>query len=227
VDQASILIISDDAEFCRAVTSRWQSERKVPGFTTASSDVALGFDPESFHLAIVGGLQPKALSVVLEAMEATGKRVLFITSDAQQMQLVRNRWPGTVVLRQHEHWLETLMLVAGEALQRAEATSRARRSESAKAVLERQATLGRYMLEMRHPLNNALTSILGNSELMLLEPGTHSASELAQIETIRNMALRVHEILQRFSSLEAELKVTEKQAETGLSTKSQGAATGA
>ena len=35
----------------------------------------------------------------------------------------------------------------------------------------RHATLGRYMLEMRPSINNALTSVLGNADLLLLEPG--------------------------------------------------------
>src|SRR4029077_16850631 len=80
------------------------------------------------------------------------------------------------------------------------------------ATLERQATLGRYMLEMRHNMNNALTSVLGNSDLLLLEPGSQSAQTRAQIETIRNMTLRIHEIMQRFSSLEKEMNVVAQQA---------------
>ena len=35
----------------------------------------------------------------------------------------------------------------------------------------------------------------------------------AQIETIRNMTLRIHEIMQRFSSLEKEMNVVAQQAE--------------
>ena len=65
---------------------------------------------------------------------------------------------------------------------------------------------------MRHTMNNALTSVLGNAELLLLEPGAFSAGVRSQIDTIRNMALRLHEILQRFSSLEKELTFVEKQA---------------
>ena len=30
---ASVLILSDDPEFARAVLARWQSEKKVPAFT--------------------------------------------------------------------------------------------------------------------------------------------------------------------------------------------------
>ena len=62
------------------------------------------------------------------------------------------------------------------------------------------------MAEMRHNINNALTSILGNADLELLEPGL-PANVIAQADTIRNMALRLHEIFQRFSSIEKELAV--------------------
>ena len=79
------------------------------------------------------------------------------------------------------------------------------------AHLKRNATLGQYVIDMRHAMNNALTSVLGNSELLLLEPGAFSASVQSQLDTIRNMALRLHEILQRFSSLEKELVFIEKQ----------------
>jgi signal transduction histidine kinase len=70
--------------------------------------------------------------------------------------------------------------------------------------------LGRYILEMRHSLNNALTSILGNSELLLLEPGSRSTDERVQIETIRDMSLRIHEVLRRFSSLDKEMNMVAK-----------------
>jgi signal transduction histidine kinase len=81
------------------------------------------------------------------------------------------------------------------------------------------------MLEMRHSLNNALTSVLGNSELLLLDPGQLSAAARSQIETIRNMSLRMHEVMQRFSSLEKELKVVERQVagETRAKSRSAGA----
>jgi signal transduction histidine kinase len=223
VDQPSILIISDDAELSRTVTGRWQSERTVPSFTLMSSDVCLGFDPDTFHLAIAGGLRPQALSVVLEAMNAADKRVLFVSEDAHLMQTVRDRWPGIATLRQQENWLDTLVLVAGEILHRAEAEAEAYRFAQINASLERQALLGRYMLEMRHTLNNTLTSVLGNSELLLLEPGSLSAGARSQIETIRNMSLRMHEILQRFSSLEKELTVVDRQAEKESGARSQAA----
>jgi len=219
VDQATVLIISDDADFSREVTSRWQSERSVPGFTLMSSDIGFAFDPENFQLAIAGRIRTQALSVVLEAMDAAGKRVIFASDSLSTLQTVRDRWPRILPLRQQEGWLDTLMLVASESLFRARAEARAYRAEHANATAESQATLGRYMLEMRHAFNDALTSVLGNSELLLLEAGSLSAESRSQLATIRNMSLRMHEILQRFSSLEKELCIVEKQA--GRETKSE------
>ena len=223
MDQPSVLIISDDAEFARAVTARWQSERTVPAFTLMGSDICLGLDPDTFQLAIVGGLRPQALSVVLEAMDAAGKRMVFVSEDARVVQTVRDRWPGIATLRQQENWLDTLVLVAGETLRRVSAEADARQFQQTNVLLERQAHLGRYMLEMRHTLNNTLTSVLGNSELLLLEPGSLSAGARSQIETIRNMSLRMHEILQRFSSLEKELAVVDRQAGKESGARSQAA----
>jgi hypothetical protein len=58
----------------------------------------------------------------------------------------------------------------------------------------------------------------------LLEPETLSAGARSQIETVRNMALRMHEILQRFSSLEKELTVIERQIEKASTSKALKAA---
>jgi signal transduction histidine kinase len=83
------------------------------------------------------------------------------------------------------------------------------------------------MLDVRHTLNNALTSVLGNSELLLLEPEALPVAELSQIETIRNMALRMHEILQRFSSIEKELNAVEQQAKNDARIRVRAAKAGA
>jgi signal transduction histidine kinase len=213
VDAPTVLIISDEAEFSRRVTARWQMERTVPAFTMLSGDLWPRFAVDVFDVAIVGDLRRELLSVVLEPLHSTSQPIFCVCRDASTAQLVRERWPRIAILRPSEHWLETLVLAASEAVHRSRSESRARSAELACASLERQATLGRYMLEMRHNLNNALTSVLGNSDLLLLEPGSLSAQTRAQIETIRNMTLRIHEIMQRFSSLEKEMNVAAQQAE--------------
>jgi signal transduction histidine kinase len=213
VQAPTVLIISDEVDFTRRVTARWQMERNVPTFTLLSGDLWPRFAVDVFDVAIVGELRRDLLSVVLEPLHSTGRPVFCVCHDAATGQLVHERWPRVALLRPSEHWLETLVLAASEAVHRSRAEARARTAEAACATLDRQAMLGRYMLEMRHNLNNALTSVLGNSDLLLLEPGSLSAQTRAQIETIRNMTLRIHEIMQRFSSLEKEMNVVAQQAE--------------
>src|SRR5581483_1021181 len=212
VDTPTVLIISDDVDFSRRITARWQMERNLPTFTLLSGELWPRFAADVFDVAIVGQLRRDLLSVVLEPLHSTGQPVFCLCHDAATAQLVRERWPRVTILRPGEHWLETLVLAAAEAVHRSRSEARARAMEQSCFTMQREATLGRYMLEMRHSMNNALTSVLGNSDLLLLEPGSFSAQTRSQIETIRNMTLRIHEIMQRFSSLEKEMNVVAQQA---------------
>jgi signal transduction histidine kinase len=212
VETPTVLIISDEADFSRRITARWQMERKVPTFTLLSGELWPRFAVDIFDVAIVGQLRRELLSIVLEPLHSTGQPIFCVCEDPAVAQLIRDRWPRVTILRTGEHWLETLVLAAKEAVHRSRAESRARAAETSCSALQREAMLGKYMLEMRHNLNNALTSVLGNSDLLLLEPGSLSAQTRAQIETIRNMTLRIHEIMQRFSSLEKEMNVVAQQA---------------
>ena len=219
MDSRTVLIISDDPEFARTIMARWQSETSMPAFTVVKGDLCQKLDTDSFEVAIVGAVRPDVLASVLKALEPLTKPILFIWDGGQPVETVRASQLRVMVLRQHEGWLDALVLVVSEALRHCETLFRAIRAEEANVLLRRQATLGRYILEMHHGLNNALTSVLGNSELLLLEPDTLSASARSQIETVRNMALRMHEILQRFSSLEKELTVIERQTEKASTAK--------
>jgi signal transduction histidine kinase len=212
VDHPTVLVISDDVEFSRSITTRWQMERNVPAFTMLSGDLWPRF-VDNFEIAIVGRLRREMLSVVLEPLHSTQQPLFCLCDDAATAELVRERWPRAGVVRFEENWLNALILAGSEAVLRARSDARARFAEQSCAMLERHAMLGRYMLEMRHGLNNALTSLLGNSDLLLIEPGSLSAQARAQIETIRNMTLRIHEVMQRFSSLEKEMNVVAQQVE--------------
>ena len=136
----------------------------------------------------------------------------MILISARSTQALRSEFPRLLCLQQHEGWPDTLVLLASEVLRRVDAIARAERTEMLNVQLKCHATLGQYIIDMRHNMNNALTSVLGNAELLLLEPGAFSASVRSQLDTIRNMALRLHEILQRFSSLEKEFLFVQKQS---------------
>ena len=222
MDQATVLIISDDADFSRVVLDRWQGKRSAPAFTLMSSDVCRDLAGDGFDMAIVGAVRPEVLSAVFNSLGPAGNPVIFVrqqsTEDGGQLP------PNITVLRQQEGWLDALVLISSEILRHGETRARAHRAEEAGKALQRQAALGRYMLEVRHTLNNALTSVMGNSELLLLEPHSLSAASRSQIETIRNMGVRMHEILQRFSSIEKELNAVEQQAENEARTRVRKAA---
>ncbi|MGA9798967.1 MAG: hypothetical protein WBQ68_08140 [Terriglobales bacterium] len=216
MDQSTVLIISDDADFSRAVMDRWQGERNAPAFTLMSGDICRDLDGDGFDMAVVGAVRSDILPAALKALEPAGNPVLFVSNGVSK---IRQMQPRVSVLQQQEGWLDTLVLLSTEILRHRETLARAQRAEQSVKTLERQAALGRYMLDVRHTLNNALTSVLGNSELLLLEPGSLSVASRSQIETIRNMAVRMHEILHRFSSIEKELNAVEQQAENEARTR--------
>jgi signal transduction histidine kinase len=212
VNQRQIGIITDDADFASQVSGRWQSERVVPAFTVLRSLGASALNSEGFDLAVIDVPQTDSHRAMRRALESSGRPVILVCGSSEITQTMRRESPRTLVLTRQDGWPDFVVLLAVETLRRMDAVHRADRVEQVSAVLQRHATLGQYMIEMRHSLNNALTSVLGNSELLLLEPGAFSAGVRSQIDTMRNMSLRMHEILQRFSSLEKELTFVEQQA---------------
>jgi signal transduction histidine kinase len=212
VSQLTVLIYTDDPEFAHMIVARWQTERTVPNFRI-SSNLNWEQDKEAqFDLAIVGPLSSDDPSAALKRIDYQGRPTLYVSNRIADGVAVRAAHPRVLVLNDYEGWVNAVVLLAGEALRRVDATNRAKKAEQSVSAAQRHALLGRYMLDMRHSLNNALTSILGNSELLLLEPGKVSADVREQIETIHSMSMRLHEIIQRFTSLETEMQFAERQS---------------
>ena len=213
---ASVLILTDEADFARLLTACWQAERQAPGITVLGSDLWKDHESIPHDLIVVGPLRDGKLSEILHALEPAMAVILCAPADSRELGQLRSRYPRLVHVPLREDWTQTLLLVAGESLRRTEALRLARQAESKAARNEQYATLGRYMTDMKHSVNNALTSMIGNAELLLLEPGQLSKQSLAQIKTIHSMALRINEIMLRFSSLSNEMQEAENasQAET-------------
>ena len=213
---ASVLILTDETEFARLLTACWQTERQAPGITVLSSELWKDHEATPHDLVVVGPVLEGKLPSILRSLEPAAAVILCVPTDSRELGQLRSRYPRLVHIPLREDWAQTLLLVAGESLRRAEAQRLSRQSERRAAKNEQQATLGRYMIDMKHSVNNALTSMLGNAELLLLEPGQLSSQSLAQIKTIHSMALRINEIMQRFSSLASEMREAEttSQAET-------------
>jgi signal transduction histidine kinase len=213
---ASVLILTDETDFARLLTACWQAEKHAPGITVLGSDLWRDQESLSHDLVVVGPLRDGKLTEILSSLEPAAALILCAPADSRELNQLRGKYPRLLHVPLREDWTQTLLLVAGESLRRTEALRLARQAEGKAARNEQYATLGRYMTDMKHSVNNALTSMIGNAELLLLEPGQLSKQSLAQIKTIHSMALRMNEIMQRFSSLASEMKDAENasQAET-------------
>ena len=212
----SVLILSDDREFARLLTACWQVERQLPELSVLTSDLWSMEAADSSDLVVIGPLREGKLPEILRNAPPSTAVILCAPSDAKELGALRKKYPRLLHVPLREDWTQVVLLVAGESLRRAEALRLAQKAEQRATQNANQAVLGRYMVDMRHNLNNAMTSLLGNAELLLLEPGELSAQSLAQIKTIHTMALRINEVMQRFSSLASEMREVEtgSQAET-------------
>jgi signal transduction histidine kinase len=213
---ANVIILTDETEFAQLLTAGWQAERQAPRVTVLTSDLWQEQEAPARDLVVVGPVREGALTSVLRALDPSTAVILCVPADSKELGQLKAKYPRLIHVPLREDWAQTLLLVAGESLRRVEALRVARQAERTAAKNENHATLGRYMLDMKHSVNNALTSMLGNAELLLLEPGQLSSQSLAQIKTIHSMALRINEIMQRFSSLASEMLGAENtsQAET-------------
>ena len=217
LNDASVLIVSDDTEFARAVVGHWQAEPVVPEITIVTSDVWRPGSEARYDLVIVGPVRSGSASTILVPLSSlTGTAAVYVAETGENIPALQQEYPQLLLVPRQDHWTRTLLLVSIEALRRVEAMGRAQRAERLALASQRHATLGRYMLEMRPSINNALTSVLGNADLLLLEPGRASAESREQIHAIHTMALRLNEVMQRFSSLMTEMQAgeTESHAET-------------
>jgi len=205
----SVLILTDDSEFARLLSARWRAERRPPSLTVLNGLVGKASQMDRHDLVIIGPVAEGILTGILSALPATAVAILCVPAESREIHQLRLQNPRVPLIPLRDDWTQTLVLVAGESLRRVEAARQTRQALAHAVQSERDAILGRYMLEMKHNINNALTSILGNAELLLLEPGQLTAQSLQQIKTVQHMSLRLNEIMQRFSSLASEIRDAE------------------
>lgn len=212
MNASNVLIIADEPDFSKNLMARWHAERAEPAFTLMSSDLWNGSNDAQYEVAIVGPVRSGRLTPILKSLDTPTRPTICVIDDAAQFRSVREQHPRVLVLRNIEGWLDAVVAIITEAIRRVEAQVRVRKAEQSAAQNHRNATLGKYMLDMRHNLNNALTSVLGNAELLIMQPEILPTQIKDQLETIHSMSLRMHEILQRFSSLETEMNFAERQS---------------
>jgi hypothetical protein len=240
-NRPTVLILASDPAFSREITAHWQQgpaphsegpEFVVLDLSVLDEGLSNRLLESHYDLAIAdaaceekrrpahrdqgknkdrrGAFLQTPNKDLRRVLAAAGKPAIVIHSDpARGLYDIH----GAVLEMRREPGIWPVMtgLVAREILRRRHAESRAREAEQFCAAAQAEATLGRYMVEMRTNVTNALTTVLGNAELLVHEPGL-PASVVAQADAIRNMALRLHEVFQRFSSLEKELSVAARES---------------
>jgi len=209
-----LLLISDQGGFSRDVIARWQMQPHLPEFTALSTDLWQAATASSFDLAIVGDLRGGRSAEVLAQLNRSLALSIYVAGVGESAHILRREYSRLMVIPRHDAWLDTLVLLAEEILKRVEVAAHIERIEQSARATEANATLGRYMVDMRHSFNNALTSVLGNAELLLLETAALTPGMREQLETLHMMTLRLHEMMQRFTSLEQEMQCTERSAQT-------------
>jgi hypothetical protein len=228
----NVLILASDPAFAREITANWPQDSAAPSdrlsehpeFVVLEQTFSRDLAGNSYDLAIADASSPERNARIDQkdkptdnwihhlkaSLTAGGKPAIIIHSD-RGSDFYSLHGAAIELRREPGIWPAMVGLIGREILRRREAEARARESENISAKALADATLGRYMVEMRTNINTALTTVLGNAELLALEAGL-PAAVIAQSDSIRNMALRLHEIFQRFSSLEKELTVAARES---------------
>jgi hypothetical protein len=210
-----ILIVSEDAEFVRALLARWRKEKDSPSITAVSTNVSGQANPSGYALIVVGPLREGA--GLPAGMRPHSDSTVCVVGDAGSLASIHSRHADWLLLPEHPGWKEALVSLAREVLRRTTAEKRARDAELSIYALQRFSVLGKSLLDIRPGMINALTSLLGNADLILLsgEPLPPECRE--QVRTIRTMALRLNEMIQRLSSLENEMELNERKSQVETS----------
>ncbi|MBV9074177.1 MAG: hypothetical protein JOZ10_11125 [Acidobacteria bacterium] len=216
VPAKKLLLVSDHNGFSRDLIARWQMQPHLPEFTALSSDLFRHASLDVFDLAVAGDLRSEHAMDVLSQLNRGKGPAIYVTAGGEAVHSLRRDFARITIVPRHDAWLDTLVLVAEEVLKRVETSAHVQRLEQTARANQKHAILGKYMVESRHGFNNALTSVLGNAELLLLEVSSLTPEMREQLETLHAMSLRLHEMMQRFTSLELEMQCAERSSQGAM-----------
>jgi signal transduction histidine kinase len=201
-DQEKVSIVSDDPEFAAALLRSWQSARSVPEFEIVSTATP-GESPLSC-VAVLDGA--KAFLLRAEA----GSLVIAVGNGEPIPELVP-RERRIVHLRRSDEWAEFAAALSLECVLHKRAMRQVSELEKQLCSPERFSAMGRFIAAQQHELANALTSVLGHSELLMTQPDLQDDVR-RKVETIHAMSMRIYEVLQQLASLNREMQRTERLA---------------
>jgi len=211
MSSGQILIVSDDAEFVRTVSARLRAQEFAPAITALTLNICEQANPAGYALIVVGPI--RNLTDVSAVLSLRLDSAVCAVGDLESVAAVRTRYPDWLPLPEYPGWTDVLLSMAREVLRRTAAEGRARDAERQTVSQQRFGILGRSLMEARPGMVNALTSLLGNADLLLLADDPIPRECREQVRTIHTMALRLKEIVQRLSSVESEMELSEGKSQ--------------
>jgi len=215
VTEQTILLISDDAELWAAVRLEFEAREDAPRVTTVSTlEAARRILEDAAPTVIL--LEERAVPAESENRAGNGPRLSFVVS------ALAAHAPVVVIGAADQQRALATLVAAGAAdfvangghdelplaLQCVERRLQRAQQLAAKAkefvTVAEAADGGAFGEILRHELNNPLTGILGNAELLLAEVQRKNDGQLPQhgqqrLETIAALAVRLRETVRRLS----------------------------
>lgn len=215
IPEQTILLVSNDATFCAAARKQLETEQSNRRVTAVSTiDAARGIVPHTAPTVILLEESAAAPDAREDAVHSTpGSHMESIVSALAEYAPV-----VVVASASHEHDLSALVAtgLADFVARSANCLSMAvdlmeERLQEAAAEASRMSLSPRdennqeaFGETLRHELNNPLTGILGNAELLLAEVRRKNDGQLPnggqqRLETIAALAVRLRETVRRLS----------------------------
>jgi hypothetical protein len=211
MNSSPVLVVSDDVEFIRELVSRWEMEQDAPPITVVSTEMWKQASLIGYTLIVVGFLRQNSPAISAPTFQCDA--TVCAVGDPARLSSIRNAHPDWLTIIEQSGWPDTLLSFAKEILRRVAAEKLARDAENTCLSQQGLANVGQSLLAARPGMVNALTSLLGNADLLLLADEPLSVAGLEQIRTMHKMALRLNEILQRLSSLANEMELSENESQ--------------
>jgi signal transduction histidine kinase len=198
--QQSILVVCADSK----LTRRYFDEMEQTGqpyhllLAISPAEARLGFHrfAPAVILLDVSAAEPRSNDASLEstvAMLTEGAAVVVVAAPQQRAELAFLISSGVVdfVARSGDF--------VGTAVGLIERRARQAQREPGVAVFHGGSPSEEFGEMLRHEVNNPLTGILGNAELLLARRDRLPAAAVARVETIADLAVRLREIVRRLS----------------------------
>ena len=208
----AVLLITDDTVFRSKVVELWHADANPPLLICLPSDLTPRGEIAWCDALILGPVEPERLANALLASAVAPAAVAFLPWGVS-LQEVQKANPNLVPLHCSDDSAEAAVQIGRSLLRRTASERKLSLAELNARDCSRDAALGRFMLESRHSFNNALTTVLGTTELLLLlDSSKLNEEQREQIRTVHAMAMRLYQMIVRFSALEAEMRLAESQA---------------